>query len=159
LIGKKDIIGRSVRDVLPEVADQGYFEQLDEVYRSGKPFIGAEARVALARHGSTGLDELFVNFVYQPTFTPTGSVDGIATFGFEVTEQVRARKEVEEARWQAESANRAKDEFLAMLGHELRNPLAPISTALHLMRLRAGPGTEKERMVIERQVGHLVRLV
>jgi PAS domain S-box-containing protein len=63
------------------------------------------------------------------------------------------------ARREAESANRAKDEFLAMLGHELRNPLAPISTALHLMRLRGTANADKERQVIERQVSHLVRLV
>jgi signal transduction histidine kinase/ActR/RegA family two-component response regulator len=58
-----------------------------------------------------------------------------------------------------ESASRAKDEFLAMLGHELRNPLAPILTALQLMRLRGIQGAEKERAVIERQVKHVVRLV
>jgi signal transduction histidine kinase/ActR/RegA family two-component response regulator len=56
-------------------------------------------------------------------------------------------------------ANRRKDEFLAMLGHELRNPLAPIVTALHLMRLKNDQTTERERNVIERQVNHLIRLV
>jgi signal transduction histidine kinase len=65
----------------------------------------------------------------------------------------------QEARREAEAANRAKDEFLAMLGHELRNPLAPITTALYLMRLRHQGIAEKERGVIERQVEHLVRLV
>ena len=59
----------------------------------------------------------------------------------------------------AESANRAKDEFLAMLGHELRNPLSPILTALQLMKLRGSDGLERERTVIERQVNHLTRLV
>jgi signal transduction histidine kinase len=62
-------------------------------------------------------------------------------------------------RRQLEVANRTKDEFLAMLGHELRNPLAPILTALQLMRLRGGDALEKERTVIERQTRHLVRLV
>ncbi len=66
-------------------------------------------------------------------------------------------------RHQAEAAlkkaNRRKDEFLAMLGHELRNPLAPIVTALHLMRLKNDTLTERERNVIERQVNHLIRLV
>ncbi len=57
-----------------------------------------------------------------------------------------------------EAANRAKDEFLAMLGHELRNPLSPIVTALELLRRRDG-GTTREGEIIERQVGHLVRLV
>lgn len=59
----------------------------------------------------------------------------------------------------AETASRAKDEFMAMLGHELRNPLAPILTALQLMRLRGDAGSERERVVIERQVSHLTRLV
>lgn len=59
----------------------------------------------------------------------------------------------------AEAASRAKDEFLAMLGHELRNPLAPILTALQLLKLRGVSAVEHERSVIERQVRHLVRLV
>jgi signal transduction histidine kinase/ActR/RegA family two-component response regulator len=58
----------------------------------------------------------------------------------------------------AESAVRAKDEFLAILGHELRNPLAPIVTALDLMKARGG-APERELAVIERQTRHLVRLV
>jgi signal transduction histidine kinase/CheY-like chemotaxis protein len=59
----------------------------------------------------------------------------------------------------AERANRTKDEFLAMLGHELRNPLSPIVTALQLMRLRGDNALLEERAVIERQVGNLVRLI
>lgn len=64
------------------------------------------------------------------------------------------------ARAEAERASLAKDEFLAMLGHELRNPLSPIVSALHLLRLRAGPETiDKGLTIIERQARHLIRLV
>jgi signal transduction histidine kinase/CheY-like chemotaxis protein len=63
------------------------------------------------------------------------------------------------ARQRAEAASRAKDEFLAMLGHELRNPLSPILTSLHLMELRDAHSSVKEREVIKRQVSHMVRLV
>jgi signal transduction histidine kinase/ActR/RegA family two-component response regulator len=78
----------------------------------------------------------------------------------EMEKSLRASEErLEQARAQAEAASRAKDEFLAMLGHELRNPLAPILTALHLIRLRGVDAAEKERRIIERQVRHLVRLV
>jgi signal transduction histidine kinase len=67
--------------------------------------------------------------------------------------------DAERARREAERANRSKDEFLAMLGHELRNPLAPILTALQLMKLRQPGVFEKERAVVERQVRHMVTLV
>jgi len=65
----------------------------------------------------------------------------------------------QQARREAEAAGRAKDEFLAMLGHELRNPLSPIVTSLQLMKLRGDVKSSKEQNVIERQVQHLVRLV
>jgi PAS domain S-box-containing protein len=59
----------------------------------------------------------------------------------------------------AEEASRAKDQFLAVLGHELRNPLAPIATALRFMEIRGSQVFQKERAIIERQVDHLTRLV
>ena len=55
--------------------------------------------------------------------------------------------------------DRAKDEFLAMLGHELRNPLSPILTSLNLMDMRGSDSFRREREIIERQVHHLVHLV
>ena len=64
----------------------------------------------------------------------------------------------DEARAQAEAADRAKDEFLALLGHELRNPLAPALTALHLMKIR-GHQMTREREIVERQIRHMARLV
>ena len=67
--------------------------------------------------------------------------------------------EAERARRAAETADRAKDEFLAVLGHELRNPLAPIVSALSLMESRAPDTSRREREVIGRQVSHLSRLV
>ena len=65
----------------------------------------------------------------------------------------------DQARAAAEAADRAKDDFLAMLGHELRNPLAPALTALHLMKLKGTGDTTREREVIERQIRHMARLV
>src|SRR6185436_14692250 len=63
------------------------------------------------------------------------------------------------AQAQAEEASRTKDRFLAVLGHELRNPLAPALTALELMKLRGGPELQRERDVLERQIAYMTRLV
>jgi signal transduction histidine kinase/ActR/RegA family two-component response regulator len=73
-------------------------------------------------------------------------------------DNVRLFGESRDALRTAEIANRAKDEFLAMLGHELRNPLAPIVTSLEVMARRDGRN-QRERQVIERQVAHLSRMV
>ncbi len=86
-------------------------------------------------------------------------VQQVASRCWESTERARVEQERGRLLEAAEAANRAKDEFLAMLGHELRNPLAPIVTALQLMRLRGDTESERERTVIERQVDHLTRLV
>ena len=64
--------------------------------------------------------------------------------------------EREELLGELQSASRAKDEFLAMLGHELRNPLSPIITALRLMRHKSQGAVTREQQVIERQVNHLI---
>jgi signal transduction histidine kinase/CheY-like chemotaxis protein len=71
-------------------------------------------------------------------------------------EQIRR---ADAARSEAEDANRTKDQFLAVLGHELRNPLAPALTALELMKARNPDEFKREREVLERQVAHMARLV
>jgi PAS domain S-box-containing protein len=91
---------------------------------------------------------------------------GMATITRDISDRRRAEREHDDllareraARAEAEAASRAKDEFLAMLGHELRNPLSPIVVALQLLRLRDGARWSRELQVIERQVDHLLRLV
>ncbi|MEO8202648.1 MAG: ATP-binding protein [Betaproteobacteria bacterium] len=74
-------------------------------------------------------------------------------------DNARLYAEAEDALGLARSASRAKDEFLAMLGHELRNPLAPIVNALQLMQVRDPNVHVEERRIIGRQVTHLSRLV
>jgi signal transduction histidine kinase len=160
LVGRpSSIIGRPGREALPELIEQGIWDTLDQVYQTGVPFFASELPVRLDRLGNGTLDEGFFDFVLQPLRTARGESDGVLVHAVEVTAQARARREVEDARLAAEHANRAKDEFLAMLGHELRNPLAPILTALQLMTLRGDRGAERERAIIDRQVRHVVRLV
>jgi PAS domain S-box-containing protein len=79
----------------------------------------------------------------------------------DITQRTRLEEELRQQAVELARADRRKDEFLAMLAHELRNPLTPIQNALELMR-RCGsdaPTVERTRSVVERQVGHLARLI
>jgi PAS domain S-box-containing protein len=107
-----------------------------------------------------------VSLTISPIRNAQGAIVGASKVARDISHRmalearnIELREREQRARQEAEAANRAKDEFLAMLGHELRNPLSPILTALQLMKLRGGGGLEREREVIERQVGHLTRLV
>jgi PAS domain S-box-containing protein len=141
----EELVGKRVGDFL--VADDPRnLEYLRAFVVSGYRLENAES-IETDRHGAR---RIFQNSL-------VGIVEGgriVRAWGTQrdVTAQVDARE-------QAEAASRAKDEFLAMLGHELRNPLSPILTALELMRLRGADMFQKERGVIERQVKHVVRLV
>ena len=85
---------------------------------------------------------------------PDGQPALIGGMAVDVTERMKMEESLKEA-------DRRKDEFLATLAHELRNPLAPISNALHILRLSGDlpPAAERVRDIMERQVNHLVRLV
>jgi PAS domain S-box-containing protein len=155
---EEELLEQPLLDVLPELRDQVFRALLDDVYRTGQPYVGMETPAHLVRSDGTHTTVYF-NFVYSPFRNVDGDVDGVFVIASDVTEQVLARNQIDDLRQAAEAANRAKDEFLAMLGHELRNPLSPILTALQLMKLRGDDGSERERTVIERQVSHLTRLV
>ena len=98
----------------------------------------------------------WANVVISAVRDGAGRLVGFGKVTRDLTERRRAELE-RAARLAAEEASRTKDEFLAVLGHELRNPLAPIMNALELARLRGHHFTELD--VIERQTRHIMRLV
>ena len=153
-----EVLGRPLVEALPELRDQPFRLLLDRVLSSGEPYVGKEMPAYLERRDGTAAT-VHLNFVYAPLRGVTGAIEGVLVLAFDVTDEVAARNEMNQLRALAEAANRTKDDFLAMLGHELRNPLAPILTALQLMSLRGETSVMKERTVIDRQVRHLVRLV
>jgi PAS domain S-box-containing protein len=273
IAGQRELLGKRVRDALPEAEEQGFLNLLDHVYRTGRPYVGRAARFSLedtrgVRH------EAFLDFVYQPLVNAQGEVNGIFAYGFDVTEQMRAQQallafsnsipaiaweatpdgklerfnsqwqvytgqpeeralvhgwvdvlhpedadrvwsvwkqaladggkdwtvelrlrrrdgawrwfllravpqkdtsgrvlrwfgtttDIEDARRATQAlqaADRQKDEFLATLAHELRNPLAPIRTAVHLLSMESANDSTRRRAVeiVGRQVGHMSRLL
>jgi len=87
LVGHRDLVGKPVREALPEVEGQGFFEILDEVYRSGEPFTGRAMTIQLQRAPGAAAEERLVDFVFQPIAGPGGAVAGIFAEGYDVTER------------------------------------------------------------------------
>ncbi|AEG93240.1 candidate histidine kinase, hybrid [Ramlibacter tataouinensis TTB310] len=282
LYGHRPLIGRPVREALPEMVEQGFVQLLDRVYTTGVPFEGKAVPALLPSPTHDGLEQRFFDFVYQPIRDAEGRVTGIFSQGIDVTEGALAAQKLRESeewlrvmadtvpqiiwiidrqgraeffnrqwteytgraplpataaemaanfvhpddadrtlrrfeaaqregvpfvvehrmrradgaydwflvraeplrhpesgeilRWfgcstdigvlkaaaeALQKADQRKDEFLATLAHELRNPLAPVVNAVTILRSPRATDEMRTRMLelMERQTRHLVRLV
>ena len=101
--GRADLVGKTVREATPELVEQGVLAILDEVYTTGTPFVGTEFPVRVDRRGDGVLEEVYYNVVYQPLRTGQGDIEGILAHSEVVTEQVLARRRVEELNRQLEA--------------------------------------------------------
>ncbi len=90
-----EVINKPAFDVLTELRDQGFKELLDNVYDTGISFVAEELAINLQRNGT--LQNAFVKFVYEPLKDANGSIKGIMALAIEITEQVHARKKIEES--------------------------------------------------------------
>jgi PAS domain S-box-containing protein len=140
----EDVRGKRLFEIYPDAIGSAFHAAFECVSAGGEP--------QAFEHYYPRFDGWYSNRVLRIG-------DYIHVYARDVTDDVRRRHEAHTAIREAEDANRAKDQFLAMLGHELRNPLAPLVTALELMRMRSPEQLQRERAVIERQVDHLSRLV
>jgi signal transduction histidine kinase/FixJ family two-component response regulator len=91
LVGHRECLGKPVREVFPEAEGQGYFELLDQCYRTGEPFRGLETPLTLQRAPDGPLETMLIDFVYQPITDAAGKVTGILVEGYDVTDRVSAQ--------------------------------------------------------------------
>ncbi|MFG5119173.1 PAS domain S-box protein [Methylorubrum sp. POS3] len=97
LVAHRDVVGWPVREALPEIEGQGFFELLDEVYRSGESYRAHAAPVALLREPGGKPEQRYLDFVFQPMRDATGTVSGLFVEGSDVTERVRGHAALAES--------------------------------------------------------------
>ena len=131
LIGHRDIAGKPVRQALPELEGQGFYEFLDSVFATGEPYEGRESAAQLQRKPDGLLETVYLNFIYQPIRDDAGAVVGIFVQGHDITENVLA----------AERQKLMIDE----LNHRVKNTLATVqSIAIQTARSNTDPSSFAE---------------
>ena len=109
LVGGRDLIGKTIREALPDVEGQGYFELLDQVYANGERFVGRESPLRLLSPGEETPREALVDFIYEPIRDAEGAVTGIFVEGYEVTERVAAQAALRQSEEQLRLATEAAE--------------------------------------------------
>ncbi|MFW6330533.1 MAG: ATP-binding protein [Gemmatimonadota bacterium] len=150
LVGSRDLLGRPLFEALPEVRGQGFEQLLDQVLVTGEPFVGREVPVMLASTAEDIPEEHFLDFVYYPITEADGTRSGVVAHGSDVTQHVRARREAQRARAEAEQANLAKSQFLATMSHEIRTPINAVLGYADLLDAGvAGSLTEDQQAYVD----------
>lgn len=156
----EEMVNKPFVEVYPELLGSPVHEKFKEVYRSGKPFVSEPTLVQIHRNGGE-LDDRYFTYNLSPLCTLTGEVFGLMVIAVDITTEVESRSHVERLNEELKAGARAKDEFLAMLAHELRNPLAPIGAAAELLQMMKldEHRVRQTSQVIGRQVRHMTALV
>jgi PAS domain S-box-containing protein len=154
---RDEVVGKNVKVLMPEPYHSATDQAVMQHLRTARPHLIGSGREVMGRRkdGSTFPMELAVSeFRVGERRCFTGIVR-------DITDRKRLERELRKRVEALDEADRQKDEFLAMLAHELRNPLAPMRNALHLLKMpdADAPVAQHARAIMDRQLSHLVRLV
>jgi len=112
LIGHRNLIGKTVREAVPEAEGQGFLDLLDQVYRNGEAFVGKGIAADLQRTPDAAVERRYLDFVYQPLTGADGEVIGIFVEGSDVTDRQRAEAALRETEERFEAIANSIDQMI-----------------------------------------------
>ena len=136
------VVGSPLLRAVPALRGQLFSDYLDEVYRTGVSHEGHAAPVNLPTGPNGEVQETYFHFVYAPLRDPNGVVTGVLVSAFDVTDNVFARQEAEAAARTQRALLEFQERFVAVLGHDLRNPISSIGMAAGLLGQRASEAND-----------------
>lgn len=132
LTGNRQVIGKTIREGLPELEVQGFVGLLNHVYAAAEAYVGKRMRVLLQRQPGGEQEELFVDFIYQPIIESDGRVSGVFVQGSDVTEQQRSQAELQDYRDRLEELVRERTRELSQSEAERRVAEAALAQSQRL---------------------------
>ena len=167
LVGKKpDILGRPLLKAFSDLRGQGLDALMRGVLTTGVPYENKQLLVRFDADGK-GIANHYIDLVYQPMRNAEGHVKGVMVVATDVTETVRMRElaaektDLSETRFQLlRQAVRSRDDLLATVSHDLRNPLSSIRLSAHLLGdAPTSPAAQRQAAIIDRAAVRMERLI
>jgi signal transduction histidine kinase len=165
MYGNRELLGRNVKEAHPDLKDQGLFELVEEVFRTGKAFTGEEMPVSIDRHLTGNPVVRYFNIVYQPLFNEINGVEAVLLFAVDVTELVISRQQVsvinqELSRKNEEltQINNDLDNFVYTASHDLKAPISNLEGLTSLLRRKlgqVGPTEDQLLTLVQQSVNKL----
>lgn len=161
LFGNRELIDKPLREALADLDGHRPVEIFERVFRTGEAFVDPEFPMKLDRSGTGELEESYFNIVVQPVRGPSEDITGVLAFGSDVTDQVLARRKVEDA-------VRVRDDFLSIASHELKTPLTPLELKVTSLLRQAEANLEsllpaervaRELQIAQRQIRKMTELI
>ncbi len=153
---KRNLIGNPIRKAIPELKEQGIFEILDKVYKTGNPYIGKEMPIKINITETGKTEDTVLNIVLQPYSDSNGKVQGIISYASDITSLVNKTKRIEEL-------SRQKDEFIGVASHELKTPVTSLKGYTQILQMRFEQEGNKKAVELlskmDRQINKLTNLI
>lgn len=141
LYGNRPLVGKTIYEAHTPEEGEGFFGRMEEVFRTGEPFIGNEVLTAIQCSDSQTTSYGYFNLVYQPLLDADGKVEAVLVFAVEVTELVNARKELttinnalSDKNSELLRINTDLDNFVYTASHDLKSPIANMEGLATLLR-------------------------
>ncbi|MBW7468410.1 PAS domain-containing sensor histidine kinase [Pontibacter aydingkolensis] len=151
-VKQEDVMGKPILKVIPEAVEQGFKELLDQVMATGVPYVANEVPLVLERNKIN--ETLYLNFVYHPLRDEQGFVTGIIAVAIDISEQVRARQEIESINKELLATNSDLDNFVYSASHDLKAPIHNIEGLVNAL-LEYIPGTMSSSGEVQELTSHI----